>query len=124
MESELLYAVWPGSVDLVDQDGIPTGETRTFTALELATAYGVEDTDYLVVNSELDLPRDPMQRMLYIELKPRPDNYYENIRYTAEDDNEDVAYRPDFDASKKWIDETDPQHIYPDEEEEEKLYDD
>lgn len=103
--SEQLYAVWPGSVLCYD------GVTRTFTALELATAYGVQDTDYLTVTNENQLPRDPMQRMLYVELKPREDNYYENIMYTAEDDGEDVAYRPDFDDTKQYIQETDPKLI-------------
>lgn len=100
--SEQLYAVQPGSVTLYD------GTVRTFTALELATAYGVQDEPYLTVNSDLDLPRNPIERMRYVLLTPRQDNKYENIMYTAEDDGEDVAYRPDFDDTKQYVQETDP----------------
>lgn len=114
---DILYAVWPGTV-LCD-DGVE----RTFTALELATAYGVQDEPYLTVTEEADLPSDPMERMRYIELKPRADNTYQDYKYVAEDDGEDVAYRPDFDASKQYIDSTDPDNIYPDEHNEEKLED-
>lgn len=114
---DILYAVWPGSVDCYD------GVTRTFTALELATAYGVEAEPYLTVTSELDLPSDPMERLRYIEFKPRADNNYEDYKYVAEDDGQVIAYRPDFDASKRYLQETDPDNIYPDEHNEEKLED-
>mgnify|MGYP006921736784 CR=1 FL=1 len=103
--AEQLYAVQPGSVTLYD------GTVRTFTALELATAYGVQDEPYLTVNSDLDLPRNPLERMRYVLLIPRQDNKYENIMYTAEDDGEDVAYRPDFDDTKQYIQETDQNNI-------------
>lgn len=102
--AEQTYAVWPGSVLCYD------GVTRSFTAPELATLYGVQATPYLTITNENQLPRDPMQRMKIIELKPRADNKYQNIMYTAEDDGEDVAYRPDFDGTKKYIQETDPRN--------------
>lgn len=106
--SNQLYAVQPGTVTLFD------GTTRTFTALELATAYGVQDEPYLTVNSDLDLPRNPLERMRYIVLSPRADNKYQDIMYTAEDDGEDTAYRPDFDGTKKYIQETDRHNVEPD----------
>lgn len=115
--SELLYAVQPGSVTLRD------GTVQTFTASQLATAYGIQAEPYLVVNTDADLPKDPFQRMKYLVLVPRADGQYQDIKYDAEDDGQDVAYRPDFDASKQYIDSTDPRHIYPDEETEEKLHD-
>ena len=102
MVDDILYAVYPGTIEIRDYDGNPLG-TRTMTAVELATAYGVQDEPYLVVNSENDLPDDPLQQMRYIHLVMRPDNIYENIKYTAEDDGQEVAYRPDFDPKKKYI---------------------
>jgi hypothetical protein len=105
MDEDIIYAVWPGSV-LCD-DGI----TRTFTAAELAALYGVDSTAYVTITNETQLPRDLKVRMHYIELKPRADNRYENIMYTQENDGEDVAYRPDFDGDKKYIQETDPLNV-------------
>lgn len=104
----ILYAIYPGTVNLIN------GGTRTFTALELATAYGVQDEPYLTVTSDTQLPRDPKQRMRYIELRPRSDNLYQNYKYVAEDDGEETALRPDFDGTKKYIQETDPLNIDPD----------
>lgn len=105
MQPEILYAVYPGSVTL--RNGI----VRTFTAAELATVYGVQNEPYLVVNSDLDLPRDPEAQMRYIHLKPRPDNYYENIKDVAQDDGQPVTWGLDFDGTKQWTDETDPLNI-------------
>lgn len=115
---DILYAVLPGTVDCYD------GVTRTFTAVELAGLYGITDKPYITIAGEDDLPQDPLERMRYIVLKPRQDNYYEDYTYVAEDDGEDVAYRPDFDATKKYLQETNPDRIYPDELTEEKLEDD
>lgn len=106
--AEIQYAVQPGTVTLHD------GSTKVWTAAALATAYGVAGTPYLTINSELDLPTDPRERMKILVLVPRPDDIYEDIMYTAEDDGEDVAYRPDFDAKKKYLQETDPRNIDPD----------
>lgn len=106
--SELLYAVQPGTVTLYD------GSTKTWTAVDLATAYGVQDEPYLTVNSDLDLPRDPAQRMKYLVLVPRADDKYQNIMYTAEDDGEDIAYRPDFDGDKPYLQETPRRWVDPD----------
>lgn len=116
--SEIQYAVQPGTVTL--HDGVTT---KTWTAADLAAAYGVDATPYLTINSMLDLPTDPRERMKILVLMPRSDDIYENIMYTAEDDGQSVAYRPDFDGSKQFIQETDPENIYPDEAEEEKLED-
>ena len=113
MVDDILYAVYPGTIEIRDYEGNSLG-MRTMTALELATAYGVQDEPYLVVNSENDLPDDPLERMRYIHLVMRPDNIYENIKYTAEDDGQEVAYRPDFDPKKKYTMETDPLNIDPD----------
>ena len=108
MIDDILYAVYPGTVTLM------SGEDKTWTAIDLAAAYGVDGEDYLIVNNISDLPDDPKQIMRYIHLKPRSDDLYEDIMYVAEDDGQEVAYRPDFDARKKYIQETDPENINPD----------
>lgn len=105
---DITYAVWPGSVTLYD------GTVRTFTALELATAYGVQDEPYLTITNESQLPRDPKKRLKIIELKPRQDDKYQNYKYVAEDDGQEIAYRPDFDGKKRYIQETDPNNVDPD----------
>ena len=122
MVDDILYAVYPGTIEIRDYDGNSLG-MKTWTAEALAAAYGVQDEPYLVVNSELDLPDDPLQQMRYIHLVPRADDIYENIKYTAEDDGQEVAYRPDFDARKKYIQETDPLNIDPELATEERLED-
>ncbi len=107
-DDAILYAVWPGTVVLHD------GSERTFNAAELAAAYGITGEPYLTATSELDLPRDPEARLRYIELKPRGDDTYPDMKYNLEDDDTDVAYRPDFDTTHKYIGETDPRFIDPD----------
>lgn len=102
---EIKYAVYPGSVTLYN------GTIRTFTAAELAAAYGVSGEAYLTVNSDLDLPRDYRERMQYIELRPRQDNIYRNIKEEAQDDDAAVTWGPNFDGNKKYTDETDPQTV-------------
>lgn len=111
--AEIQYAVRPGSVTLLD--GVTV---KNWTAAQLAVAYGVDATPYLTINTDADYPKDPLARMAILTLVPRADDIYENIMYKAEDDGLDVAYRPDFDAKKRYTMETDPQHIYPDEEHE------
>jgi hypothetical protein len=103
---EQLYAIYPGPVTLYD------GTVKVWTAVDLATAYGVQDDAYLVVNTPLEVPQD-LEYFKYIHLQPRADDLYQNIKYTSEDDGQPVSYRPDFDASKRWIEETDPRNIDP-----------
>ena len=104
IQEPLLYAVYPGSVTLYN------GTVATFTALELATAYGVQDEPYLTVNNGLQVPQGEAY-FNYIHLKPRKDGIYRNIKVTAQDDDSDVTWGPDFDGDKKYTDETDPNNI-------------
>lgn len=97
-----LYAVYPGSVTLRD------GSVRTFTALQLATAYGVQAKPYRVITGAF--PQDGTE-INYIHLKPRPDDTYQDITFTAEDDGQVESYRRDFDGDRKYIQETDPQSL-------------
>jgi hypothetical protein len=112
-----LYAVYPGPVTLLD--GVTV---KIWTAADLASAYGVADEPYLVVNSSLEEPQG-LEYFKYLHLKPRSDDFYENIKYVAEDDGQVESWRPDFDSTKKYIQETDPRHIYPDDDSEKKLHD-
>jgi len=101
---EILYAVYPGSVTLYN------GTVRTFTALELATAYGVQAESYLTVNTNADIPQGTTY-FNYIHLKPRKDNTYQDIKVTAQDDDSNITYGEDFDGSKMYTQETDPTKI-------------
>lgn len=103
---EVKYAIYPGTVATYDEDGVYVGDD-TFTALELATLYGVQDEDYLVVAEGEPEPQG-MTYFEYIHLKPRADRKYINMKTQVEE-----IYRPDFDAKKKWTDETDPRNIDP-----------
>ena len=98
------YVIYPGSVVLQD------GTTATFTAGELATAYGIDGGDYLTVNSYLDVPAG-VTYFEYIHLKPRADGVYINIKDTAQDDGQTITYGEDFDGTKKYTQETDPLNI-------------
>jgi hypothetical protein len=93
------YAVYPGSVTLRD------GQVATFTAEELATAYGVDGEDYLVVADNTEIPPAP-EFFNYIHLKPRADGVYQNIKTTAQDDDEEITYGENFDGDKKYTMET------------------
>ncbi len=103
---EVKYAIYPGTTPVYDENGDYIGDD-TFTAEELAELYGVDEEDYLVVN-----PGDPepqgMTYFEYIHLKPRSDRMYINMKTQIEE-----VYRPDFDAKKKWTDETNPRAIDP-----------
>lgn len=101
---EVKYAIYPGTVATYDEEGNYLQDV-TWSAVDLATAYGVENTDYLVVNPT-DL--EPANYFEYIHLKPRGDGKYINMLDEVED-----IYRPDFDAKKKWTEETDPRKIDP-----------
>jgi hypothetical protein len=99
IQEPLLYAVYPGSVTLYN------GTVRTFTALELATAYGVQAEPYLTVNNGLQVPQGE-DYFRYIHLKPRQDDIYQNIKTTAQDDDSDVTWGPDFDGDRNYTQET------------------
>lgn len=96
---EIEYAVYPGSVTLYN------GTVREFTALELATAYGVEGESYLTVNNETEIPQGESY-FNYIHLKPRRDNIYENIKTVAQDDDQEVTMGEDFNGDKEYTQET------------------
>lgn len=100
----LQYAIYPGTVTLY------SGEEQTFTAEELAEAYGVEDEDYLVVNNNSQVPSD-MAYFNYIHLKPRADGVYRDIKDTAQDDDQTITMGEDFDGTKTYTQETDRKNI-------------
>lgn len=103
---EVKYAIYPGTTPVYDENGDYLGD-MSFTAEELATAYGVQDEDYLVVNEGESEPQG-MKYFEYIHLKPRSDGKYINMKTQVEE-----IYRPDFDGKKRWTDETDPRNIDP-----------
>ena len=100
------YAIYPGTVKTYDEDGNYLGDV-TWTAEDLAEAYGVDGEDYLVVTNEQWSLSD-MAYFEYIHLKPRGDGKYINMLNQVEE-----TYRPDFDGRKRWTDETDPKAIDP-----------
>lgn len=95
-----LYAIYPGSVTLHD------GTVRTFTALELATEYGVQDEPYVTISTPLQVPQGEAY-FDYIHLKPRADDYYQDWQEYAMDDGEEVTLGPDFDGDRQYTMETD-----------------
>lgn len=100
------YAIYPGTVATYDEDGNFIANV-TWTAADLAAAYGVDGEPYLTVTNEQWSLSD-MEYFEYIHLKPRADGKYIDMLTEVED-----TYRPDFDAKKKWTDETDPHKIDP-----------
>jgi hypothetical protein len=104
MPATIKYAVYPGTVTLYG------GDTATFTALELATLYGVQDEPYLTVNNNTQIPAGESY-FKYIHLKPRADGIYSNIKTEAQDDDQVITMGEDFDGSKTYIQETDPNAI-------------
>lgn len=96
---EVKYAIYPGTVTLQD------GSTKTWTAIDLAAVYGLADEDYLVVNNPTEIPQG-MAYFEYIHLAPRDDDKYIDMKAEVED-----VYRPDFDAKKRYTEETDPEKI-------------
>lgn len=97
------YAIYPGSVTLYN------GTVRTFTAAQLAEAFGVQTEPYLVVNNPTEIPKD-MAYFEYIHLKPRRDNNYPAYKVVAQDDDQVITWEEDFDSSKKYTMET--EHPY------------
>lgn len=104
MPATIKYAVYPGTVTLYN------GTEVELDAEELATLYGVEDEDYLVVEDAADIPQGE-RYFEYIHLKPRADGAYRNIKSTAQDDDEVITMGEDFDGSKTYTQETDPNNI-------------
>lgn len=101
---EIKYALYPGTVTTYN------GDVVTMDAVELATAYGVQDEPYIVVNDGTEVP--PGESYFeYIHLGMRQDNIYRNIKETAQDDDQNITYGPDFDGSKQYTQETDPNNI-------------
>lgn len=95
---EIKYAVYPGTITL------DSGAEATFTALELATLYGVDDESYLTVSGPTEVPQGETY-FEYIHLKPRPDGKYYNIQ-DSEHTQEDSLIGRDFDGKKKYTQET------------------
>lgn len=101
---DIKYAVYPGTISTY------TGEIVTMTALELATAYGVQDEPYIEINDGTEVPSGEAY-FDYIHLKMRQDNIYRNIKETAQDDDQVITYGKDFDGDKTYTQETDPRNI-------------
>jgi hypothetical protein len=101
---EIKYAVYPGTITLYN------GAEVTMTALELATAYGVQDEPYIEINDGTEVPSGEAY-FDYIHLKMRQDNIYRNIKETAQDDDQVITYGQDFDETKTYTQETDPNAI-------------
>lgn len=104
---DIKYAVYPGTVTTY------SGQEITWSAADLAAAYGVQDEDYLVVlpGGAGPVASRHTDYFQYIHLKPRADNVYRNIKDTAQDDDQNITYGEDFDGSKKYTQETDPLNI-------------
>ena len=102
--AEIKYAVYPGTITTYGH------EVVTMNALELATAYGVQDELYIEVNDGTEIP--PQESALeYIHLKMRADNVYRNIKETAQDDDQVITYGKDFDGDRMYTQETNPDTI-------------
>lgn len=104
---EAKWAVYYGTITLKN------GSPATFTALEVATLYGVQDEDYLEIALTAPWPLQPGKTELeYFHLKPLPDgNYFNAIeRYNTATPN-DSYEDEDFDARKggKWA--VRPEHV-------------
>jgi hypothetical protein len=106
---EIKYAVYPGTVTTYGNEVI------TMNALELATAYGVQDESYIEVNDGTEIPAGETA-LEYIHLKMRADNVYRNIKETAQDDDQAITYGKDFDGSKTYTQETDYSSLHVDSE--------
>jgi hypothetical protein len=74
----------------------------------LPQLYGVARLNPTLTVNEGDSEPQGMAYFEYIHLKPRSDRKYFNMKTMVED-----VYRPDFDAKKKYTEETDPRKIDP-----------
>lgn len=92
------WAVYYGTIRLHD------GSTATYTALQIATLYGVQAQPYLAISLAGPFPfKNGQEEMSYYHLKPLPDGQYFNAidRYNT---NVVVQMDEDFDAHRngKW----------------------
>lgn len=78
------YAVYPGTVTLLD------GEVKSFTALELAQLYGVQDEYTEVTGADIEPHAE------YIHLKPRPDGRYEDMKMKLHDNGQQITWDEGF----------------------------
>lgn len=97
MMAEIKYGVYPGTVTLYD------GTTKTFTAEELADAYGLSSGEYDELSEGQLSGKDYME---YIHLKPRRDDYYNDIKDELHDDGQQSTLDEDFDGRRRWIHQT------------------
>lgn len=98
------WAVYYGTIKLKN------GSTETYTAVDIATLYGVEDEDYLSIALTAPEPfTNAADYLTYYHLKPLPDeNYFNAIeRYNTENE---IQWDDDFDAHQggRWA--VRPQH--------------
>lgn len=100
------YAIYPGTVATYNDDGDFIGNV-TWSAADLAEVYGVDGEDYLTVTNE-QWSLSNMEYFEYIHLKPRADGKYINMLNQVED-----VDRPEFDGRKRWTNETNPNSIDP-----------
>ena len=103
---EVKYAIYPGTVATYDENGDYVADV-TWSAVDLATAYGVQGEPYLTIPDGSPEPGGKTY-FEYIHLKPRSDGKYIDMLAEVND-----VYRPDFDSSKRWTNETDPRNIDP-----------
>lgn len=97
---DIKYAVYPGTVTLYD------GSERTLTGEELVTLFGIEDREYIIVDSLEDRP-DDIEDLEYIHLTPRADNLYPNMKAATHDDDQVITWDRNFDGDKEYTQQTD-----------------
>jgi hypothetical protein len=94
------YCVYPGSIRNRE------GQLQTFTYLELIALYGVNPSE--CINRASITQHMEWQ---FIMLKPRVDEQYPNMPEIV-DLGDEIKWGPDFDGSKKYTIETNPDELY------------
>lgn len=97
--AEVKYGIYPGTVTLYD------GTQKTFTASELADAYGLSPGEYEELSEGPSQPQG-MDYLEYIHLHPRRDDVYYDVKEEIHDDGQQSTLDEDFDGNKRWIHET------------------
>lgn len=97
--ASIKYGIYPGTVTLYD------GTTKTFTAEELASEYGLSSGEYDVLSEGTD-ELSGKDYMEYIHLKPRRDDHYTDIKEELHDDGQQSTLDEDFDGRRRWTHQT------------------
>lgn len=93
------FQVIPGTITLDD------GSTVAYTYTDLISLYNVDST--LCVLG----PITGLEEARYIKLKPRTDGMYIDMTYQLKL-GDGITDGPEFDSTKKWIQETNPETFY------------